>query len=285
MTANATTPAGVDPATAAILAAGGSPAATTGTSGSSGSSSNTLANLTASQLALQAANWAAQLEFAKERFRLMELPASQAQTQLQIDQLAFQKASTAWAQAFQEASATGTYQGQPTIQWLTQQAQLTGVLGGQQTIQGKLSDAQIAQMNTAMQIAMKNQDLQERQFGFQQTQWNAEFGLQKAAQDMQYSGYTSTGAPTLQREQIENAAAQQYMQLLASLRGPANAFAQARVIGNTPNSIRSLAEQWLGRYAIGATTGSGQNPQTADPYNLMGAFAPGAAAPPAFVAP
>jgi hypothetical protein len=92
-----------------------------------------LINLQAQQLAAQVANWAAQLEFQKERMRLLELPEMQGKLQVDIDRLAFDKAQATWENAFKEASITGKYNGQDTIEWLTQQAQLTGVLNGQQT--------------------------------------------------------------------------------------------------------------------------------------------------------
>jgi hypothetical protein len=235
---------------------GSTPDANSSKSNKGSNATDELANLGAAQLAAQVANWAAQLEFAKQRFQLLELPQFQFQSQQAVDQLAFQKATEKWQEAYQEAALNGTYQGMPTTQWLTTQAQLTGVLNGNQTIQGKMTDAQIAQMNSAMQIAMQNQDLQNRQFGFQQTQWNAEFALSKAAQQMQYTGYTDTGAPTLQREQMENQNALQWGSLIASLRGAPNAFVQARVIGNAPQGVKSLAESLMGKYTIGGTTGT-----------------------------
>lgn len=263
---------------------------TASTTSTDTSGTDQLANIQAAQLAAQVANWAAQLEFAKQRFQLMELPQAQAQSQLAIDQLAFQKATEAWQQAFQEASLTGTYQGQTTTAWLTQQAQLTGVLNGTQTVQGKLTDAQVAQMNSAMQIAQQNQLLDVQKFGFQQTQWNAEFALSKAGQQLQYmgvdengnptlaktaqdatiTGYDAQGNPTLARQTQEASEAQQYLSLLSSLQGPQNAFVQARVLGNTPNSIRDIANAWAGKYQIGGTTGSGQNPTPASVGGLMG---------------
>lgn len=283
-----TTPATTPPATTTP-----DPNATAPTTSGSNKSdpTQTLANISAAQLAAQVANWAAQLEFTKERFRLLELPQFQFQSTLAVDQLAFQKATTAWQQAFQEASMTGTYQGKPTTQWLTEQAQLTGVLDGNQTLQGKLTDAQVAQMNASMKLAQDNHDLDVQKFGFQQTQWNAEFGLSQAAQQLQYmgydpktgqttlqkqaqdasiTGYDQYGRPTLARQGQEASEAQQYLSLLSGLRGPQNAFAQARVIGNTPNSIRDIAAAWAGKYQIGATTGSGMNPTPASVGGLLG---------------
>jgi len=347
---------------------------------STSSTNQDLINLQAAQLAAQVANWAAQLEFAKQRFSLLELPQFQHASQMDIDRLAFEKATQAWQQAFNEASLTGTYQGQDTKQWLTQQAQLTGVLNGSQTLQGKLTDAQVAQMNSAMKIAQDDQLLRQQQFGFQQTQWNAEFGLQKAAQTMQYMGYDPTtgqptlasqaqsanitgydlagnptlarqvqtselmgydpttgaptlggrtgvggmtgidpvtglptlsgrtgvggmlgidpvtglptlagrtgvgsmtgydpvtGAPTLARQGQESSEAMALLQFLSGLRGPQNAFAQLRALGNVPGSMQDVANALLGRYQIGGTTG-GTNPTPANMFSLFGYGAPGA---------
>src|SRR4249920_983638 len=89
-----------------------------------------LYNLQAQQLAAQVANWAAQLEFQKERFRLLEMPQFQQGLQLEVDKLAWQKAQDTWERAYQEAAITGTYNGQPTTQWLMDQARLTGSYNG-----------------------------------------------------------------------------------------------------------------------------------------------------------
>lgn len=121
---------------------------------SSGSSTNDqLINLQAQQLAAQVANWAAQLDFQKARFTQLELPEWQQKSQLEVDQFAWQKAQDTWENAYKEALITGTYQGQPTIDWLTRQAQLTGVLGPHETLQGRLADAQVSQMNQQMKLA------------------------------------------------------------------------------------------------------------------------------------
>ena len=55
-----------------------------------------LINLQAQQLAAQVANWASQLEFQKERLRLLELPEMQGKLQVDVDRLAFDKAQAAW---------------------------------------------------------------------------------------------------------------------------------------------------------------------------------------------
>lgn len=190
-----------------------------------------LINLQAQQLAAQVANWAAQLEFQKERLRLLELPEMQNKNQIDIDRLAFDKGQAAWENAFKEANLTGTYNGQPTLEWLTQQAQLTGVLNGTQTLQGKLTDAQIKQMNHSMELA------------------NAEFMAST-------TGYIN-GRPTFDREKFMAGQAQDAWKFLSTLTGPSNAFKQARAISTMPNGMADLMKQWAGQYTTPGSTAVG----------------------------
>jgi hypothetical protein len=243
-----------------------------------------LINLQAAQLAAQVAKWAAQLEFSKERFRLLEMPQFQQMSQLEVDKLAFAKAEATWRRSYEEASITGMYNGMPTTEWLTQQAQLTGVLNGQQTLQGKLTDAQIAQMEGALELQNKQLLLEYEKFGFTQRQWDDTFGLQQG----ELTGYYG-GKETLAREQFKASSAQNYLGLLASLQGPGNAFKQLRVLQNTPGGLRDLAANWSGQYQMGEQGVTGQAPGQAQVSDLMsgwggqggysgyGAFAPGAA--------
>jgi hypothetical protein len=214
-----------------------------------------LINLQAAQLAAQVANWAAQLEFSKERFRLLEMPQFQQMSQLEVDKLAFAKAEATWRRSYEEASITGMYNGMPTTEWLTQQAQLTGVLNGQQTLQGKLTDAQIAQMEGALELQNKQLLLEYEKFGFTQRQWDDTFGLQQG----ELTGYYG-GKETLAREQFKASSAQNYLGLLASLQGPGNAFKQLRVLQNTPGGLRDLAANWSGQYQMGEQGVTGQAP-------------------------
>jgi hypothetical protein len=192
-----------------------------------------LINIQAQQLAAQVANWAAQLEFQKERLRLLELPEMQGKLQVDIDRLAWEKTQGTWERAFKEAALTGTYNGQPTLEWLTQQAQLTGVLNGSQTLQGKLTDAQIRQMNESMRLA------------------NDEF----IANTTGYIG----GRKTFDREKFEAGQAQDAWKFLATLTGPANAFKQARAISSMPGGMSDLMSAWAGQYSMpgAAPVGSG----------------------------
>jgi hypothetical protein len=226
------------------------------------SAEETLANVSAAQLAAQVANWAAQLEFQKERMRLLEIPQFQQASQIQIDQLAFQKAEAAYQHALSEASLTGTYQGQPTLAWLTQQAQMTGVLNGQQTLQGKLNDAQIAQMNHSMVMEDNNYQLERQKFGYQrehdtqlldyQKQKDLrDYGLSQAQVTGYYGGQNTLARDTLEQQRQQQAEQNQLqkLQLLGSLQGAGNAFKQARVLG----AMNQLADAWAGRTAQAAS--------------------------------
>lgn len=247
-----------------------------------------LINLQAQQLAAQVANWAAQLDFAKERFRLLEMPQYQSSSQLEIDKLAFDKASETWKEAFQEASVTGMYQGQPTTEWLTQQAQLTGVLNGQQTLQGKLTDAQVTQMNEQMRLAnqqflVQNTGYLDGRPTFEREQWQTGqtgmingqstmarqqmeanltgmFGGQStmARQQMEagLTGYYG-GKSTLEREKFGAETTQNYLNLLASLQGPGNAFKQLRVLNATPGGLQGMVNSWAGTYGQAGFGSSG----------------------------
>lgn len=227
-----------------------------------------LINLSAQQLAAQVANWSAQLEFQKERLRLLELPEMAGKLQVDIDRLAFDKAQGAWENAFKEASITGTYQGQPTLEWMTQQAQLTGVLNGSQTLQGKLTDAQISQMNQQMKLA--NDEFVTNSTGYingQKTFDREKFEQSQALDSFKFlttvTGYAN-GTPTLERErfgeeqrQFNAQQAQDAWKFVAQLTGAPNAFKQARAIASMPAGMSDLMKQWAGQYATPGSTSVG----------------------------
>ena len=246
-----------------------------------------LINLQAQQLAAQVANWAAQLDFAKERFRLLELPEMQGKSQLEIDRLAFEKAQDTWKRAMQEATLTGTYNGQPTMEWLTQQAQLTGVLNGQQTLQGKLTDAQITQMNEQMRLA--NQQFLVQTTGyldgrptFEREQWQTgqtgyigdQATMARQQMEANLSGYFN-GRSTLEREKFGADQTQNYLNLLSSLQGPGNAFKQMRVLGATDPNLQNLVSGWAGTYNMPGFGSSGAPGQAQISDLWLGAGMPG----------
>lgn len=246
-----------------------------------------LINLQAQQLAAQVANWAAQLEFQKQRLQVLELPQFQAgdanqkqQLMLDADKFAWEKATDEWKKAFQEAALTGKYQGQDTTEWLTQQAQLTGVLNGQQTLQGRMTDAQIAQMNHAMELE-NNQFLAQTTgyyngqstFARQQFEagatgyYNGQKTLEREQQEAGLTGYYN-GQKTFGREQFEAQQGLEGLKILSSLQGAGNAFKQLRVLG-AMGTTGDLANAWIGRYTMPGATGSGQAPGQAQISDLM----------------
>lgn len=192
-----------------------------------------LYNLQAQQLAAQTANWAAQLEFQKERLRLLELPQFQSGLQLEVDKFAWQRAQDEWENAYQESLLTGMYKGQPTTQWLMDQARLTGTFDGQQTLEGKLTDAQIQDMHDKMNLA------------------NAQF---LAAT----TGYIN-GQKTFDRDKFEAAQALEGWKFISTLSGPQNAFKQARAIASAPGGMTQLMDAFAGQYMLpsGTNVGSG----------------------------
>lgn len=235
-----------------------------------------LVNLQAAQLAAQIAQFAAQLEFQKERLRLVELPQLALASQAQIDELAFKKAESAWSHAFQEASITGTYQGQPTLAWLEQQARMTGVIDGQQTLEGKLTDAQIAQMNHTMMIQSQQQLLERDKFAFQREQWDFDSKLRLEAQQAELTGFLQTGQKTFSREKWEQEMGLQVLDRVANLRGPSNAFAQLDVLNAAQGTgLAGYADQLIGKTQVaGAGTIQG-SPERATLQNIMIPYQPG----------
>lgn len=230
-------------------------------------SNDNLVNIQAATQAAQVANLAAQLEFSKQRFQLLELPEWQAASQMDIDKFAWQKAQDTYENAFKEASLTGTYQGQPTTEWLTQIAQMTGVLNGQQTLQGAMNDAQIAQINATIMNTNRGMDLQYAQYNTGREQWDAQHQMDLEKQQATLTGYVN-GQPTFEREQWQASQGQAYLSLLGSLRGPENAFAQLKVLRNTPDALRQMAQSWAGQFASPGTTAGGGNPTPVTPQNM-----------------
>lgn len=222
------------------------------------STQDKLVNLQAATLAAQVANWAAQLEFSKERFRLLEMPQFQQMSQLELDKFAWQKAEATWQRAFQESSLTGTYNGQPTIEWLTEQARMTGVLNGQETLEGKLTNAQIKQMEMEMNLRNQQHLLEVGKFDWAKELEGKQLQLQQELQEASLTGM-HRGRATFEREQFEAEQGQQFLQLMSSLQGPSNAFKQFRALqAGQQMGFSEQAGNWLDRYGMGSGQPSAQ---------------------------
>lgn len=218
--------------------------------------------------AAQVANMAAQLEFQKERMRLLELPEMQTRTAVERDRLAFDKGQAEWENAFKEASITGTYKGQPTIEYLTSVARLTGVINGQQTIEGKLTDAQIAQMNATILNTQRLTDLEYERTGIQVQQWDAEHQMALTDQQAKLTGFID-GLPTFERQQWEANQGFNYINLLSTLRGPENAFKMLEVLEASPDAMKIMGARWAGQYSATASNAAAQGLQPVTPQNMI----------------
>src|SRR5215831_4881124 len=184
-----------------------------------------------------------------------------AQMRNQGEQIALQKAQFAWQQEMDKAGLTGMYQGQYTMpsqqyfagafgSWMP-----TGPQAGQQTLQGQQTQADIAQN-------WSNMFGQYYAPGTAPAQGAQTAALQNAATVAGLTGmYTAPGAggpgtQTLagqnqywnqafqqqqfaaQQQQLQQQNAQSYLQLLASLRGPADWAKYQQVLGSTPGGMR-----------------------------------------------
>jgi len=188
------------------------------------------ANLTATQMVLNSAQAKANQAYLNARL------------QLDNDTLAFQKATEAFNETIQTAQQTGMFNGQPTQAAMTNWAQLYGTstapTPGQQTLAAQLQQANMLGTYNGQQTLAANQ----QQFN----QW---------AQAQQLSQ---------QQWQQQQTAAQNYMQMMAGLRGPADWMKYQQVLGSTPGGISDLVRAAAGQYMPGggATTGVAPTPVT-----------------------
>jgi hypothetical protein len=185
-------------------------------------------NQAAAQLAAQVADNAAQIAYYNARLGL------------DSEELAFKKAQQAWQNTFNEATLSGTYQGQPTLaaqqqaaNIAAQQAGLTGMYQGSPTLAAQ-------QQQFAQGIAAG---------GLTGTYQGAPT-LAAQQQAAELSGFYG-GAPTLAREAEENRTSQAYLNLLAGLRGPADPFQYLRTLQGTPQGLRDIVNAAAGRYTMG----------------------------------
>jgi hypothetical protein len=144
-----------------------------------------------------------------------------AKLNLDSEDLAFRKATQAFANAVSAAQLTGTYDGAPTL-------------------------------------AAQQQEFQH--------------GIEAAGLTGVYNG-----APTLAAQNQQQQTSLGYLKLIGDLRGPQNYGQYLRVLGSTPDGLRSLVASAAGQYtpAGGATTGVA--PQAASLGGLAGDAASGAA--------
>jgi len=221
---------------------------------------------------------------------------------------ALQQAMFEWQKKLDEATQTGMWNGQwnnPQEQWFTGQfGQWFGAGGAPQVGQKTLTAEEQAQQNAQAWSGMFGQYLApgtaptqgQQTFEAQQAQ------LQNANQLAQiYGSYYAPGqAPgagtqtqsaqqqawqqgfsqqqfQAQQAQLAQQNAQQYLQLLSSLRGPADWAKYQQVLGSTPGGMRDLYAAAMGQYTPGGGATTGMQPQAADLNTMQQQIAGGPA--------
>lgn len=214
------------------------------------------------------------------------------------EQMALARAQFAWQQELDKAAQTGMWEGQynmPSNQWFAGtfgQWMPNGPTAGQQTLQGQQQQFQqgydISQLYgqyyapgtapTQGQQTLQAQN-QAEQLGLSQAGLTGYYlapgqtgqGTQTlAGQQQQFS----QGLQTMQEQRAAQAQGQEqamsYLNLLSSLRGPADWAKYQQVLGSTPNGLRDLTAAAMGQYVPGGGATTGLQPQAASLQSLMG---------------
>ena len=189
------------------------------------------------------------------------------------EQTAYMKAYYAFQEAMGQAELTGTYQGAPTQAALQYGANTFGTWGvptqGQQTLASQLQQAQLLGTYQGQQT----QAAQQQQFAQQQAlaqlygQYyapgqNPAAGMQtQAAQQQAFAQDLANRQFALSQQTQQQQAAQQYLNLMAGLRGPADWIQYQKVLGATPRGLTDLAAAAAGQYVPGGGATTGVQPQ------------------------
>ena len=200
------------------------------------------ANYQNNSLLLQGANNAAQAAY------------NQGMLKFNNDKLAFDMATQAFNNAISAAGLTGTFQGNPTIPAMQSYANLFGTWGvptqGQQTLgaqqQGFNQQQALAQMYGQYYAPGQTPTAGMTTQAAQQQAWNQQMDAQKQA---------------LAQWSAQQGAAQDYLKMMAGLRGPADWIQYQKVLGATPGGLQDLAAAAAGQYIPGGGATTGVQPQ------------------------
>lgn len=181
---------------------------------------------------------------------------------LDTDQEAYQKAAQAIANELSIAGVTGTYQGQPTQAAIKQLADIA-----QQQAQTMIAYAQ--QFGVWGTPAAGQPTLAQQAQQAQQTGYYTPYTYTPGATP-QTAGSWTAGTPvmTTAYQQQQQQAAQNYLQLLSGLRGPADWAQYQKVLGATPQGTRDLVAAAAGQYIPGRGATTGVQPQAASLQSL-----------------
>jgi hypothetical protein len=186
----------------------------------------------------------------------------QGMLQYNNERLAFEKAQQAWKETMDKAGLTGMYEGQYTMPVQQWQASTFGTWGaptqGQQTAayeQQKFGQgATLGQMYGSYFGPGTTPTQGQQTLAGQQQQWSQGFQEQQEAN---------------RQAQLQQQNAQNYLQLLSSLRGPADWAKYQQVLGSTPGGMRDLAAAAMGQYIPGGGATTGVAPQAANLQTML----------------
>lgn len=195
---------------------------------------------------------------------------NQAMLALEGEKIALQKAQQAWKETVDKAGLTGYFEGAATMPTQQYWASTFGTWGapqqGQQTLEGQQQQWQQAYN-------------QAQQFG----QWYAPGTMPTAGQqtlganEQNYTQWLRAAQEARQNQALQQQTAQNYLQLLSQLRGPADWAKYQQVLGSTPGGMRDLVSAAMGQYIPGGGATTGQAPQAADLQTLQQQVAGGGA--------
>jgi hypothetical protein len=172
-------------------------------------------------------------------------------------------AKFAWQQRLDTAGLTGMFEGQYTMPTQMDFANMFGTWGtptpGQQTLAG--NQQAFGQGTTLAGLYGQYYAPGTAPGQGQQTLAGAEQGFTQGLRTQQ----EQRAAQAQQQSQ-----AQQYLSLLASLRGPADWQKYQQVLGSTPGGMRDLYAAAMGQYVPGGGATTGVQPQAVSLQSLMG---------------
>ena len=182
--------------------------------------------------------------------------------QYQREELAFRKAQEAWKEVTDKAGLTGMYEGQWSMPSQQYFASTFGTWGaptaGQQTLAGQQQQWQQA-YDTASQYG-QYYGLGQAPAAGTQTQ---------AAQEQQYTQWLRSAQEARANQALQQQTAQNYLNLLSQLRGPADWAKYQQVLGATPGGMRDLVSAAMGQYVPGGGATTGYQPQAASLQTLQ----------------
>jgi hypothetical protein len=221
----------------------------------------------------------------------------QSQAANEGERVALDRAKFAWQKEIDRAGLTGMFEGNPTVPYQFQTANTFGNWGtptaGQETLQKNQQQYQQAYQNSlaygqyyapgsaptagqqtqqAQQQAWAQQAANAAQFGswFAPGQGPAAGQQTQAAQQQQFTQGLQTGQEARAAQAQQQQQAMSYLNLLSTLRGPADWAKYQQVLGSTPGGMRDLAAAAMGQYVPGGGATTGVAPQAASLQSLMG---------------